>query len=106
MRVDFDGVYRPIVGSKSIELEIKRGGSTVRDALNSIVARFPLLRNELLDADGNLHPYVPLFVNGRNPRLLSRGVDTVLQPEDTLSIFSPIASGRLNVEDIKHATAV
>ena len=105
MRVDFYGVYRPIVGSKSIELEIKRG-ATVRDALNSIVARFPSLRNELLDADSNLHPYMPLFVNGRNPRLLSHGVNTVLQPEDVLSIFSPIASGRLNVEDIKHATAV
>ena len=105
MRVDFYGVYRPIVGSKSIDLEIKRDG-TVRDALNSIVARFPSLRNELLDADGDLHPYVPLYVNGRNPRLLSHGVDTALQPEDVLSIFSPLASGRLNVEDIKHTTAV
>ena len=104
MRVDFYGVYRPIVGRKSIELGIKRD-ATVRDALNSIVARFPSLRNELLDAEGNFYPYVPLYVNGRNPRLLSHGVDTILQPEDVLSIFSPIASGRLNVEDIKHATA-
>jgi hypothetical protein len=34
---------------------------------------------------------------------LSNGVDSVLQPDDVLSIFTPLASGRLNVEDIKRA---
>ncbi len=104
MRVDFYGIYRPMVGGKSIEFEIEPG-ATIRSLLSAIMARFPALREEWFDAQGNLHPYLPLYVNGRNPRLLSSGVDTVLQADDVLSVFSPIASGRLNVEDIKQATA-
>jgi hypothetical protein len=34
---------------------------------------------------------------------LSSGVDSILQLDDVLSIFTPLASGRLNVEDIKRA---
>ncbi len=104
MRVDFYGIYRPVAGGKTIEFEITRG-ATVRDLLNTIVTRFPLLRDELLDPRGQLHLWIPLYLNGRNPRLLSSGIDTILQPNDVLSIFSPLASGRLNVEDIKQAGA-
>ncbi len=104
MRVDFYGIYRPMAGGKTIEFEIARD-ATVRDLLNAIVTRFPPLHDELLDPRGQLHPWIPLYLNGRNPRLLSSGIDTILQSNDVLSIFSPLASGRLNVEDIKQADA-
>ena len=105
MQVNFYGIYRPIAGSKTVEFNIDRG-STARQLIEALVTRFPPLRDELLDASGNLHFYVPLYINGRNPRLLSNGVDTIQKPDDVLSIYSPVASGRLNVEDIKQATAV
>ena len=104
MQVNFYGTYRPIAGSKTVEFNLDRG-STVRQLIDAIVTRFPPLRSELLDAHGKLHTDVPLYLNGRNPRLLIDGMDTILQPDDVLSVFSPIASGRLNVEDIKHAAA-
>ena len=100
MKVNFFAAYRQIVGGKTVEFEI-RPDTTVRDLLEAIVARFPSLRDELLDPQGQLYPWIPLSLNGRNPRLLSHGVDSILQPDDVLSIFTPLASGRLNVEDIK-----
>jgi molybdopterin synthase sulfur carrier subunit len=100
MRVDFFARYRQIAGAKTVEFEITPT-TTVRDLLEAIVTRFPPLRDELLDAKGQLYPWIPLTLNGRNPRLLSNGVDSVLQPDDVLSIFTPLASGKINVEDIK-----
>jgi len=66
MRVAFYGIYRPIVGTNSIALD---DGLTVRQALALVAARYPVLRDELLDRDGQLYPWIPLYVNGRNPRL-------------------------------------
>ena len=103
MRVDFYGIYRPIVGGKSIEFDA--AGTTVRTVLDALIARFPLMRDELLDAHGNLLAAQPLFLNGRNPRLLADGLQTCLKPADVLSIFSPVASGKINVEDIRKSAA-
>ena len=102
MRVDFYGIYRPLVGTKSIEVE---SGRSVRQVLDVVTARYPALRVELLDERGQLYPWVPMYVNGRNPRLWDDGLDRPTKAEDVLSIFSPIASGRLNVEDIQKASA-
>ena len=96
MRVDFYGIYRPIVGGKSIEFD---DGLSVRQVLATIVTRYPPLRVELLDARGELYPWVPVYVNGRNPRLWADGLDRPIGAADVLSIFSPIASGKINVED-------
>ncbi len=102
MQVHFYAAYRQIAGSKVIEFEITPV-TTVRDLLEAVVTRFPPLRAELFDPTGQLYPWIPLSLNGRNPRLLDNGLDHLLQPEDVLSIFTPLASGRLNVEDIKRA---
>ena len=96
MQVDFYGIYRPIVGGKSIEVE---DGLSVRQVLAVVVARYPALRDELLDAEGRLYPWVPVYVNGRNPRLSTDGLDRPIGADDVLSIFSPIASGKINVEE-------
>lgn len=98
MRVDFYGIYRAMVGVKSIELE---DGLSVRQVLEAVVTHYPPLRVELLDANGELYPWVPVFVNGRNPRLWADGLDRPRGAVDVLSIFSPIASGKINVEDAR-----
>jgi molybdopterin synthase sulfur carrier subunit len=98
MRVDFYGVYRPIVGTKTIEVE---AGQNLRQVLDAIVTRYPPLKVELLDEHGQLYPWIPLYLNGRNPRLMADGLDRPIGAADVLSIFSPIASGKINVEDAK-----
>ena len=99
VQVNFYGIYRLLVGGKTVEISIA-SNATLIDLLQAITIQFPSLRNEIFDARGNLFAYIPLFINGRNPRLLAAGVHTVIRPLDVLSIFSPISSGRINVEEI------
>jgi molybdopterin converting factor small subunit len=98
MQVDFYGVYRPIVGVKSIEFE---NDLTLHQLLALIVTRYPALRSELLDDGGQLYPWIPLYINGRNPRLWTDGLDRPIGAAEVVSVFSPIASGKINVEEIK-----
>lgn len=95
MRVDFYGVYRPIVGVKSIEFE---NDLSLRQVLEVVVTRYPLLRAELLDEGGQLYPWIPLYIDGRNPRLFADGLERPIGAAEVVSIFSPIASGKINVE--------
>lgn len=101
MQVNFYGIYRLIIGQKTIEFNFTN--NTILDLLQTLTIKFPSLQNEIFDEHGNLHPYIPLFINGRNPRLLEAGVNTIIKPADVLSIFSPISSGRINVEDVKQS---
>jgi molybdopterin synthase sulfur carrier subunit len=98
MRVEFYGIYRPIVGAKTIEVE---ADLNLRQVLEIVVTRYPSLRPELLDEAGQLYPWIPLYINGRNPRLLADGLDRPIGAADVLSIFSPMASGKINVEETR-----
>lgn len=101
MRVDFYGIYRPIVGAKSIEVG---NDLNLRQVLSLIVGRYPQLRAELLDEGGQLYPWIPLYVDGRNPRLWADGLDRPIGAAEIISIFSPIASGKINVEEARKIT--
>ena len=43
-------------------------GSTVGEALDSLVTSFPGLRDQLLTEDGSLNRFVNVYVNGRDVR--------------------------------------
>ena len=100
--IEFYGVYRLSIGTKNVELELPHD-ATILDALQAVAQRFPILQNEMFNQHGDLYPYQPLYLNGRNPRLLADGIHTLAKPDDVLSIFSPISSGRINVEDVNKA---
>jgi MoaD family protein len=97
MRVEFYGTYRTLAGDSTIEVELD-GNLTVSGVLQQICLRIPEFQNELFDQRGKLYAHIPVYVNGRNPRLLKNGLNTLLQQDDLLSLFSPISSGRMNVE--------
>jgi len=102
MRIEFYGVHRLSVGKKTVEIELPQD-ATIYDALQAVVKRFPNLQDQMFNKLGDVHPYQPLYINGRNPRLLSNGLQTVVRADDVLSVFSPISSGRINVEDATKA---
>ena len=102
MLIEFYGVYRLSIGKKTVELEMPQN-ATIYDALQAVAQRFPVLQNEMFNQHGDLYPHQPLYINGRNPRLLPDGLHTVVRSDDVLSIFSPISSGRINVEDVNKA---
>jgi len=92
MKVNFFATLRPIVGSKTVEVGFTEG-LTLRQVLNDLSVRFPQLRPELLDENGNLCGHVHVFVNGRDATFLPNQVDALLKPEDVISIFPPVGGG-------------
>jgi MoaD family protein len=104
MKVEIYGIHRLSVGEKTVEVELPQD-ATVYDALQAVVQRYPSLKTKMFTQRGDLHPYQPIYINGRNPRLLTDGLQTVVRTGDVLSIFSPISSGRINLEDAKRDNA-
>ena len=98
--IHFYANLRTIANQHSISLS-SASFRTLRAVLVELIRLFPEMDSHLLDSSGNLRQDVPIFINGRNPRLHSNGIDSILNEEDMISIFSPIASGRMNVEVLR-----
>lgn len=73
--------------------EITVAGSSVAEAMRALNERFPALQPHLFNGDGELRPYVNLFLNDDNIRDL-QGVETPLEDEDRLRIIPSIAGGQ------------
>ncbi|MCS5635173.1 MAG: MoaD/ThiS family protein [Myxococcota bacterium] len=91
MRVCFYATLEPIVGQRRVEVELPEP-ATVRDLVEELSARWPALGEALLDDDGQLSRRVNIFVDGRNARWL-QGLETSLEPENSIDIFPPVAGG-------------
>lgn len=94
---------RTIAGVAGLEIS-HASARTLLEMLLGLVELFPGLHQELLDERGNLYQDIPIFVNGRNPRLNSAGINMPLAPDDMVTIFSPVSSGRMNVEVMRVPT--
>jgi len=94
MRVNYYATLRQIVGQKTIDFDIPPG-STIGFLVQEMVARFPDLRQALVDADGQLVRHVHVFVNGRDVPFLEHQMETVLKEEDVVSVFPAVGGGLL-----------
>jgi sulfur-carrier protein len=85
--VKFFAGLREAAGTKETSLE----AASLRDLLNKLDARFPRLQGKVWDGAA-LRPHVVITINGQT---LSddQGLDTPLNPDDTIAIFPPIAGG-------------
>lgn len=100
MQLRFFANMRTIVGMTSLVInndEVK----SFRMLMDLLIEKYPETAQHLLDANSNLRPDVPVYVDGRNPRLTAAGIDTPLKPDSIISFFSPISSGKLNVEVLR-----
>src|SRR5437868_5406434 len=68
------------------------GGSTVADALSSLIAQYPDLRRHLYTEDGKLRAFVNVYLNDEDVRYLQKEATTV-GDGDTISIVPSIAGG-------------
>ncbi len=91
IRVNLYATFRPIVGAKSLELELP-DDSSVQQILDHLFSLHPRLKPELVTEQGELQQYVSLFVLGRDIRYLE-GLKTKLQRGQVLDIFPPVAGG-------------
>ena len=75
-------------GERAIEVE----GSTIGAAVQSLVGRHPALTEQLLTADGELHRFVNVCLNGQDVRYLS-GLETPVGDRDEIRLLPAIAGG-------------
>jgi molybdopterin synthase sulfur carrier subunit len=72
----------------SVEVE----GTTVDEALRTLVDQYPDLADNLYDEDDELRQFVNVYVGDDDIRF-GDGVDTTLEPGDEVSIVPSIAGG-------------
>lgn len=92
MKVNFYATLRDVVGQKTVDIDIP-ANATVRQLVDTVVERYPLLRDKLLNQEDNLWGHVHVFINGRDAPFLDDEMQTVIKPEDTVSIFPAVGGG-------------
>ena len=73
------------------EREVVARGATLRDVLDDLATRFPALGNRIL-ADGDLAPFVNVYVEGEDVRTL-RGLETPVTENSTVILLPAMAGG-------------
>jgi molybdopterin converting factor small subunit len=100
MQLRFYANMRSVLGATSLDMD-DTGIDTFRKLIDWLVREYPDAAFHLLDERGQLRQDVPVYVDGRNPRLKKDGIDSPLQRDSLISFFSPIASGKMNVEVLR-----
>lgn len=72
--------------------EVLVQGSTVGEAMDVLTTRYPSLRTHLFAENGELRPFVNLYLNEEDIRQL-QGAKTPLNDEDRLMLIPSIAGG-------------
>ena len=72
--------------------ELPVSGKTVADVLNELTSNHPAIKPHILKEDGELRPFVNLFVGDENVTDL-QGLQTPLKEDDKLRIIPSIAGG-------------
>src|SRR4030067_3458216 len=79
--VHYYATLRQVVGSRQVDFVLPNGG-TLRRLVEEMVGRYPDLRNEILDPQGNLYGHIHIFINGRDSTFLDDSMNSILEPED------------------------
>ena len=92
MKVNFYATLRQITGQKTVEFDLE-AGITVQQLLDAVLARYPDMRDDLLDENGRLYGHVHLFINGRDAPYLDDGLETIIKPGDKVDLFPAVGGG-------------
>ena len=71
--------------------EVPAEGGSVRELLDDLLGRFPALRHQLVE-DGDLAPFVNVYVEGEDVRTLD-GLDTPVNDGSTVILLPAMAGG-------------
>jgi molybdopterin synthase sulfur carrier subunit len=92
MKVNFYATLRQIVGKKTLEFDFK-ASITIRQLLDLVIKEYPMMKQELLNEEGNLFSHVRVIVNGRDSTFLEGGQDALISETDIINIFPPVGGG-------------
>jgi len=74
------------------QTELQLEGTTIAEALDELVRRYPSIKVHIMDKHGELRRYVNLFVNAINIKDLN-GVNTAIQENDKIVLLPSISGG-------------
>ena len=73
--------------------KVEVSGATVGEALDSLIAQFPGLKEQILTEDGTLNRFVNVYVNGRDVRY-EQELATAVGESDEVILLPAMAGGR------------
>jgi len=82
-------VLRTHAGGASV---VTVDGSTIGEVLAKLVAEYPGMAGQVIQADGSLHKFVNIYVNDDDVRYLD-GVNTPVADGAEISILPAVAGG-------------
>jgi molybdopterin converting factor small subunit len=74
------------------ERQVSASGDTVRAVIDDLVGRFPGLAGQLLE-DGEVAPFVNVYLEGEDVRTLSDGFDAPVTDNATVILLPAMAGG-------------
>ena len=83
-------VLRQAAGNQK---KVEVTGSTVGEALESLLAEYPGLREQIFTEDGSLNRFVNVYVNGRDVRY-EQELATPVGESDEVILLPAMAGGR------------
>lgn len=89
LKVRLPTILRPYARGQST---VEAKGSTMREVIADLEDRYPGLGSQLLADDGNLHPFVNVFLGDEDIRYLD-GLATAVGAGTELSIIPAVAGG-------------
>lgn len=92
MQIHLYATFRLIAGVKSLEIDLP-AGTTVYQLVQAVVNRLPALRTHWLDEMNEVHAHVHIFVNGEDVANMKNGLQTPLQPGDSIDFLPPVGGG-------------
>jgi molybdopterin synthase sulfur carrier subunit len=87
--LNLPSVLTPLTGGQHA---IPATGTTVAEALDDVITRFPALSPRLRDGHGAPYPFVTIYLNDEDIRFIG-GFDAKLQSGDELSVVPAVAGG-------------
>lgn len=89
VQINFPSQFARFINNTT-DLEFE--GESIADFINNIEVRFGNIRERLLDGDGQLKPYLNLFVGKKNIRSL-QGIQTLIPEGERISLLLSRAGG-------------
>ena len=88
IKVKFPTVFVQVTKERRVEVD---NAGSVKDLLDTLFERYPGLKEKLIK-DDELTPFINIFVNGEDIRLLN-GVETELKDGDEVAFIPAISGG-------------
>lgn len=89
VRVKVPTLLRDRTGGEAL---VEASGATVAAVLADLEARFPGVTDKVVDAEGALHRFVNVYVNGEDIRF-SGSLEATVRDGDTVTILPAVAGG-------------